>query len=110
MRLDLNSLSSRLIAAATVWIGLFLLLAGIGLTSLFRQSVERSFDSNLEVMLDGLVAVAEVSPEGRISLQRTPAETRFDRAYSGWYWQITPLDNAAAVSYTHLTLPTIYSV
>ncbi|GAK45156.1 integral membrane sensor signal transduction histidine kinase [Tepidicaulis marinus] len=97
MRLDLNSLSFRLIAAATVWIGLFLLLAGIGLTSLFRQSVERSFDSNLEVMLDGLVAVAEISPEGRISLQRTPAETRFDRAYSGWYWQITPLDSAAVI-------------
>jgi len=89
MRLD--SLSARLIIAATVWIGIFLVAGGFGLTSLFSGAAERAFDRNLAVMLDGLVAATELDEEGGLVLQRTPAETRFDRAYSGWYWQVTPL-------------------
>ncbi|MBV1886459.1 MAG: sensor histidine kinase [Parvibaculaceae bacterium] len=87
-----ESLAFRLTAAAALWIGVVLLAAAIGLTSLFRNSVEASFDSNLDVILDSLIASAEVIEGDELVMIRSLGETRFQRAYSGWYWQITALN------------------
>jgi signal transduction histidine kinase len=85
-----NSLSGRLIAAAAVWTLLALIVGGVVLSNLFRASVEGDFDSRLKFDLDGLIASAEPDSAGRVSLRERFSDPRFERVYSGWYWQIVP--------------------
>jgi len=83
-----QSLIFRLIAISAVWTVIALVAGGFALTSVFRESVERTFDDKLEVFLDTIVAGSEVLPNGKLTLIATLAEPRFERTFSGWYWQI----------------------
>ena len=89
-RPHLNSLASRLIAAAAVWTLLGLVAGGFVLSGVFRASVESNFDGRLSADLDGMIAAAEPDPAGGVSLQGHFNDPRFERIYSGWYWQIVP--------------------
>ncbi len=86
----LDSLSGRLIAFAAVWTLLALVVGGLVLSGIFRASVESDFDSRLQFDLDGLIAAAEPDSNGRVSLRERFSDPRFERVYSGWYWQIVP--------------------
>ena len=62
---------------------------------LYRQAVERSFDARLNVYLTSLIA--STTAEGT-STPKAPAnlgEPVFTIPFSGWYWQIKPLEGAA---------------
>ncbi|HEY3639245.1 MAG TPA: sensor histidine kinase [Rhizomicrobium sp.] len=85
-----DSLAARLIAAAAVWILLGLLIGGYALSGVFRASVEGDFDARLRSDLDEMIAAAEPDDQGAVSLQNRFADPRFERVYSGWYWQIIP--------------------
>jgi signal transduction histidine kinase len=99
-----DSLASRLIAAAAIWTLLGLLVGGYALSGLFRSAVEADFDQRLRSDLDEMIAAAEPNAEGAVSLQGRFADPRFERVYSGWYWEITPegpkapLTNLAQIS------------
>jgi len=86
----LNSLTFRLIAIAAVWTLLGLAGGGIVLSDVFRKAVEESFDDRLTFDLEGLVAAAAMDTPGSITLEDRFADPRFERIYSGWYWQIEP--------------------
>jgi signal transduction histidine kinase len=88
----LDSLAARLIAAAAVWIILGLAVGGLILSGIYRGAVERDFDSSLATDLDGLIVAAEPDNSGVITLERRFLNPRYERVYSGRYWQITPLD------------------
>ena len=88
--LRFNSLFGRLIAAAAVWTLLALAIGGVVLSGIFRASVQTDFDSRLQFDLDGLIAAAEPDSNGRVSLHERFSDPRFERVYSGWYWQIVP--------------------
>src|SRR5262245_9671246 len=90
MALNTNSLSFRLIAAAAVWSLLCLVIGGFVLSSVFRNAVENSFDAQLAFDLDGLIAAAETDAPDHVSLVGRFTDPRFERPFSGWYWQITP--------------------
>jgi signal transduction histidine kinase len=92
LKAALNSLAARLIVAAAVWTALGLVIGGFVLSDVFRTSVESSFDSRLKSDLDGMIAAAEPNAQGEVSLRERFKDPRFERAYSGWYWQITPVD------------------
>lgn len=92
-----DSLAFRLIAGAALWSAIALIAGGILLSTIFRNSVERSFDSRLEVLLDSLIATTDVGPDGQLKRSRDLSESRFDFAYSGWYWQIWPTANRPAL-------------
>jgi len=67
-----------------------LVIAGVILVALYRQSVERSFDERLDVYLKSLVAAlvsgdAEGAP---MSEPGTLGEPRFALPLSGWYWVV----------------------
>jgi signal transduction histidine kinase len=87
-----NSLAFRLIAAASLWTALALVVAGLILTSLYRNTVENAFDERLAVYMNTLV--------GALGAQNTPnladpgnlGEQRFEALYSGWYWQVRRAD------------------
>src|ERR1700759_976882 len=86
----LNSLQARLIAAAAVWTVIGLVVGGFVLSGIFRSSVESDFDARLKFDLDGMIAAAEPGPAGQVSLRGRFTDPRFERVYSGWYWQISP--------------------
>jgi len=88
----LDSLAARLIAAAVIWTAFGLVVGGFFLSNTFRSSVQDNFDTTLQVDLDGMIAAAEPDPQGGVALEERFLNRRFERVYSGLYWQITPLD------------------
>src|SRR5260221_8019751 len=87
-RLRLESLSSRLIAAAAIWTMLGLVVGGAVLSNAFRMAAQNSFDAALQADMDGLIAAAEPDPNGGVMLADRFLNHNFDRVYSGLYYQI----------------------
>ncbi|MDP6952869.1 MAG: HAMP domain-containing sensor histidine kinase [Alphaproteobacteria bacterium] len=94
----LRSLSSRLVIGGALWIAVALGGAGLLLDTLFRDHVTRTFDTRLQVLLETLIAAAEVDEAGVLSVAALPGEPRFAHPYSGWYWQIDGPEGAVARS------------
>jgi signal transduction histidine kinase len=82
-----TSLALRLLAGAGIWVGIGLAVCGVLLSNLFRDYVERGFDSRLNVLLQSLVAASEIA-DGKLVLTRATGEPRFEQVFSGWSWQI----------------------
>ncbi len=90
----LNSLAFRLFASAAVWTLLVLPATAFILVSLYRQAVEKNFDARLNVYLTSLVAS---TTQGGATTPKEPThlgEPVFGIPFSGWYWQIKPLNGA----------------
>lgn len=83
-----GSIAIRLAVSAVAASSLILLVAGFILTTLYRESTERAFDSRLLVYANDLATdlVSPGDPEQR-SLG-TLGDPRFDLPLSGWYWQV----------------------
>ena len=90
-----NSLAFRLFASAAAWTLVVLPVTAILLVSLYREALERNFDTRLNVYLTSLVASS--TQEGAAT-PKEPADFGqpiFGIPFSGWYWQIKPLNRAA---------------
>ena len=84
-----NSLRFRLLAATVVALSLALLLAGLLLSSFFQQQVERQFEATLQLQLDQLTSSLEFNAAGELQPMVQPLpDPRWQRPYSGLYWQI----------------------
>ena len=83
-----RSLRVRLWVRALVSILAALLVAGIGLVTLFERHVERRIGNELKVQLNQLAAAVTVAPDGTVGLDREPIDPRFSQPLSGLYWQI----------------------
>lgn len=92
-----NSLSSRLLWGASLWIVLTLLMTGVLLSSLFASHIERAFNARLLALLESLIAASEIE-NGQLSVNSMLGEPRFQRVYSGWYWQIDSESGSVAGS------------
>ncbi|HKQ11735.1 MAG TPA: HAMP domain-containing sensor histidine kinase [Rhizomicrobium sp.] len=97
-RLRLESLSSRLIAAAAVWTMLGLVVGGAVLSNAFRMAAQNSFDAALQADMDGLIAAAEPDPNGGVMLAGRFLNHKFDRVYSGLYYQIKAGNSGGQIS------------
>ncbi len=84
-----GTLGFRLIAFAGAWIAGALLAGGLLLNSVFETQVRRGFDARLDVLLETLVAVTDADGSGGVRLFGAQGEARFERPFSGWYWQVT---------------------
>jgi signal transduction histidine kinase len=93
----LNSLAVRLIAAASLWSAVALVVAGLILTSLYRQTVERAFDERLGVYLKTLVGTLASQDPSNLTDPGNLGEQRFEALYSGWYWQVRRGGNGPVV-------------
>ncbi len=80
----------RLIAIALIWTILAMAAGGAILSGIFRTTVQNSFDAQLAFNLDGIIAAAETDHHGVVSMVGRFTDPRFERIYSGWYWQIRP--------------------
>ena len=90
----LNSLAFRLFASAAAWTLVVLPATAIILVSLYRQAVERNFDARLNVDLTSLVASTTQGGAAGPNEPTTLGEPVFGIPFSGWYWQIKPLNGA----------------
>ena len=68
---------------------------GTVLSDAFVSAMHDSFDTELQVDLDGMIAAAEPDPDGGVVLQERLLNRRFARVYSGLYWQIVPEQKGA---------------
>ena len=93
-----RSLTFRLAATSIAWVAVSLFAAGVLLVLLFRDHIERRFDQQLYDHLEELVAASEVSLDGEFALTWIPSDPRFERPYSGWYWQIARAGRVVAAS------------
>jgi signal transduction histidine kinase len=84
-----SSLRRRLLAAGAVGVVVAAASAAWLLGAAFERSALRAFDRRLGDDLDTLVALAERGSDGRMGLFREPADERYDRIFSGWYWGVS---------------------
>jgi signal transduction histidine kinase len=83
-----RSIAVRLAASALFWSFLILLVAGLILSALYRETTERAFDTRLLVYATDLASdlVSQGNPDQREL--GTLGDPRFDLPLSGWYWQV----------------------
>ena len=84
-----GSLSRRMIGVAAVWIAALLLIGGFALDRVLSRSIVDNFDSQLMLILKGMMGAAEIGPDGEVRFSRPPADQRFIEPYSGLYFQIS---------------------
>lgn len=91
-----RSLRLRLLLAIWAALGVALVLAGFGLSALFREHVQAQFAQSLTAQLDQLTARLATDPAGEPRIDdAAPGDPRWQRPLSGLYWQ---LDRSGAVA------------
>lgn len=84
-----GSLTRRMLGIAVLWIGLLLAGGGLALDRVLDAAITRNFDSQLQYVLQAMVASAVLDEEGEISFNRLLADQRFLEPNSGLYWQVS---------------------
>jgi len=90
-----NSIATRLFLTAAALSSVVLLVASIFFTAYYRQEAEEVFERRLDVYLRAIVAdVSQSGEEGRTGPGQL-GDPQFELPGSGWYWQITRIDDAS---------------
>jgi len=90
---SLRSIAARLFLTAAAMSSVVLIVASILLTAYYRSEAEEVFERRLDVYLRAIVAdVSESGQEGRTGPGQL-GDPQFELPGSGWYWQITRLDD-----------------
>ncbi len=84
-----GALTRRMIGVAALWIGVLLLAGGFALDRVLARSVVDNFDSQLNYVLNAMIAASEIGPDGEVRFTRPPADQRFLEPYSGVYFQVS---------------------
>lgn len=102
-----TSLRGRALIGGAAWILLALLIGGGVLAKLFDDFADRQFNARIQAQLIRLMSVLAV--EGPGALAEATGDPRFERPYSGLYWQVEQGDDVKIRSRslwdTQLTLP-----
>jgi len=103
----LNSLAFRLFITAAAWTLLVLPLAGILISSRYRDDVQATFDDRLKTLVQA-AAADSMAPSGTdepiAPINRY--EPLFEVTHSGWYWQIQPVENGRGTRLVSASLAT----
>lgn len=85
--LSSRSIAVRLAVSSVFWSFAILLIAGLILSTLYRDNTERAFDQRLLVYANTLASnlVAPGDPDRDLGPVGDP---RFELPLSGWYWQV----------------------
>ena len=84
-----GSLTRRMIGVAAIWIAALLLLGGFALDRVLTRSIVDNFDTQISLILRGMIGASEIGPDGEVRFTRPPADQRFIEPYSGLYFQIS---------------------
>ncbi|OGT29046.1 MAG: hypothetical protein A2W28_03985 [Gammaproteobacteria bacterium RBG_16_51_14] len=88
MLLRHDSLELRLVLSSALWIIVTLAATCVLVVYLFHGHIKKRFENQLIDHLEELVAASDIDQSGQLTLSWTPADTRFRRPQSGWYWLI----------------------
>ncbi len=87
----MRSIRARLIVSSAIPSLLFLVIGVVVVLQLARSVQRQEFIETLEVEMLQLIAWAQVTDEGEFE-PKLPGATRFETAFSGWYYQIFKVD------------------
>lgn len=110
MTFRLYSLRVRLLLISAGIVLVALLVTGAGLTKIFERHSERRVAEELDIYLDQLSGAVRWNANQRLTLTRDLADPRFNKVFSGLYWQIENDQNGALLRSrslwdSELTLP-----
>ena len=109
MTLSTGSLRLRLLSGAALSIAIALTISFFVLTAIFERHVESRIEHELENHLRQLSALVESTTDGQIIVAGVLSDPRFERPFSGLYWQIEEagkvLDTSASLGDETLKLP-----
>lgn len=80
----------RVVALSSIWAMVTLVIIFTLITTLYRQTSERGFDSLLSAHLFNLIGSVGISEEGILSGSPDLGDLRFSQPDSGWYWSVEP--------------------
>lgn len=83
------SFRTRLMLAASLWIGALTLAAGITTPTLVNSYLVEDAKTQLQLVADEIIANLMVNGDGDLVLQRQISDPRYHRPYSGYYWTVT---------------------
>jgi len=86
VRLVLQSLYGRLLASATLFITIALVVAGVSIGHVLERFVMRGLDDRLDAQI--VLLARAIRSDGTVDAQRVVDVPPFDRPGSGWAWQI----------------------
>ena len=90
-----RSISARLFLSAAASSAIVLLIASFFITAYYRREAEDVFERRLDVYLRAIIAdVSEAGEDGHLGPGQL-GDPKFELPGSGWYWQITRVDDAA---------------
>ncbi|KKB08047.1 sensor histidine kinase [Devosia chinhatensis] len=88
-----HSLALRLMVLALGASLVALVAAGLVISGLLRTFVVETFETNLNATMVALMANTQFDEDaGRLRLDASVADPRFEQPFSGWYWQIADAD------------------
>lgn len=88
-RLKHLSIRTRLMLAASLWIGGLTLAAGVTVPTLVNTYLVDNAKSQLRVVADEIIANLTKDENGNLALQRSVSDPRYNRPYSGYYWTVS---------------------
>lgn len=88
MTLIVRSIRQRLFLFAALGTLIVILCAGIGLAALFERHVERGIGQELDSYIARIAANLRIGADGKATIVRLPSDPRFERVFSGLYWQV----------------------
>ena len=83
-----RSLRLRLLLSGAAGLLLVTVLASALLGHLFERSARDNLDAGLDQDLLTVLAQAEIGADGRVVLRQAPNDARYQRVFSGAYWQV----------------------
>lgn len=84
-----GTLTGRLLKSALLWSVAALAVGGLLLSLVFKSYVLNDVDNRLNMLIDSMVGVSELSPDGVLRFSRPLSDQRFMTPESGQYWQIS---------------------
>lgn len=94
----MNSLRTRLIAAAVLWIAIGFTIGHWALSSVFRSYATGQFYDELDEHANELERLFQTRPNGDVALASAFSDPRFDEADSGYYWEVREDDDTVLKS------------
>lgn len=85
----MRSLRVRLLLAGLAGVVVSAVAVGGLLGAAFERSALYALDRRLDADLNGLIGLAEWDSGRRLILRREPADERYQRVFSGSYWQVS---------------------
>ncbi|MGB3812461.1 MAG: HAMP domain-containing sensor histidine kinase [Shinella sp.] len=89
-----RSLTFRVLVLGSLWAAVALVVIAIVISTLYRQSAEKSFRDLLRAQLYNVINTVSTGENTRLAGTPQLGDLRFFQPQSGWYWIVEPIGGA----------------